>query len=189
MDFLTDDTDPNALDDDEDESNFFEIYEESPDLDIPYDLIRFYEEKEADALANKQTTANEVLQLRIKESVAKWRQHEKDVGSAEVQIVTAHERIVYLTQHLLRNKKDVSARRGLDALVVARRKFLNYLYATNQEKALKMVSELGIRFRAKGRLWDKDAKYGAFKNTKNAKIMKQLKELQKQQQLASASTA
>ena len=30
-----------------------------------------------------------------------------------------------------------------------------------------MVKELGIRFRPPGRLWDKQAKYGAYKNTKS----------------------
>ena len=30
-----------------------------------------------------------------------------------------------------------------------------------------MVKELGIRFRPPGRLWDKAAKYGAYKNTKS----------------------
>ena len=57
--------------------------------------------------------------------------------------------------------------RGLDALVNMRRKFLNYLYKTNQTKAELLVSELGIRFRAPGQIWDKESKYRAFKNTKS----------------------
>ncbi len=55
----------------------------------------------------------------------------------------------------------------MNALVNQRRKLLNYLYETNSEKAEEMVAALGIRFRPPGRLWDKEAKYGAFKNTKS----------------------
>jgi hypothetical protein len=51
-------------------------------------------------------------------------------------------------------------------MVTTRRKFLNYLFLHNNEKALEMVKELKIRFRPPGRQWDKEAKYGAFKNTK-----------------------
>lgn len=51
-------------------------------------------------------------------------------------------------------------------MVNTRRKFLNYLYLHDSAKALEMVKELKIRFRPPGRMWDKEAKYGAFKNTK-----------------------
>jgi small subunit ribosomal protein S15 len=99
-------------------------------------------------------------------AVARWRKHDKDVGSAEVQVAIANEKIKYLTAHLLANKKDVAAKRGLDALVTKRRKFLNYLFETDSAKASEMVAEMKIRFRPPGRMWDKLAKYGAFKNTK-----------------------
>jgi small subunit ribosomal protein S15 len=103
----------------------------------------------------------------VNAAIAKWREHDKDCGSAEVQIAIANERIKYLTKHLLANKKDVACRRGLQTLVNTRRKFLNYLYDNDKPKAEMMVKELGIRFRPPGRLWDKVAKYGAYKNTKS----------------------
>eukprot|EP01038_Epipyxis_sp_PR26KG_P005603 gene5603-7735_t len=164
LDFLQD-AEAGAADED-DEFDMFEIYEDSPDIDIPHDLIAELEEKEATALANKLPSAAELNQVKIDAAVAKWRKHDKDVGSAEVQVAIANEKIKYLTQHLLRNKKDVAAKRGLNALVNTRRKFLNYLFETDQSKANEMISEMGIRFRPPGRLWDKEAKYGAFKNTK-----------------------
>lgn len=97
----------------------------------------------------------------------RWKKHENDVGSAEVQIAIAHERIRYLTAHLLKNKKDFAAKRGLQALVVARRKFLDYLSRTDSDKARLVADELGIRFRVSGQEWDRETRYGAFKNTKS----------------------
>ena len=129
-------------------------------------MISELEAKEAEANNNKLPSTADLNKVNIKSAVEKWRQHENDCGSAEVQVAIANERIKYLTRHLLANKKDVAAKRGLDALVNTRRKFLNYLYDTNNAKALEMISELKIRFRPPGRLWDKEAKYGAFKNTK-----------------------
>jgi small subunit ribosomal protein S15 len=139
-------------------------------------LISELEEKEAAAINNKLPSASDLNKANIRSDIEKWRQHENDCGSAEVQVVIANEKIKYLTKHLLANKKDVAAKRGLDALVNTRRKFLNYLYATNNSKALEMIKELKIRFRPPGRLWDKEAKYNAYKNTKTV-----LKKQQQQQ--------
>jgi small subunit ribosomal protein S15 len=154
-------------DEEDDELDMFEIYEDSPDIDIPYDLIAQIEAKEAQALAEKGVSGAEINQAAIEAAVAKWRKHDKDTGSAEVQIVIANEKVKYLTKHLLANRKDMSAKRGLNALVTMRKSFLNYLYQSDPSKATDMAKELGIRFRPKGRLWDKDSKYGAYKNTKS----------------------
>eukprot|EP01041_Mallomonas_annulata_P009128 gene9128-18908_t len=170
LDFLQD-SETEAEEEEDDEFEMFEIYEESPDFEINYDLIKQYETKEAEALANKATPASEIFAAKVKLSVEKWRKHDKDVGSAEVQIAILNERVRYLTSHLLKNKFDKAAKRGLDTLVTNRRVMLNYLYETNRPKAEEMIKELGIRYRAPGRLWDKDAKYAAFKNTKS-KFMK-----------------
>ena len=166
LDFLQDAETTEA--DEDDEFDIFEIYEDSPDIEIPFDLISELETKEASALASKMPSSMELNEVQIKAAVAKWRKHDNDVGSAEVQITIANEKIKYLTKHLLANKKDMSAKRGLQALVVSRRKFLNYLYEHDLPMAEKMISEMGIRFRPPGRPWDKDAKYGAFKNTKTS---------------------
>lgn len=152
---------------DDDEYNMFDIYEESPEIEIPYDLIADLESKEASALSSKLPSAASVNQATITAAVAKWRKHDKDCGSAEVQVAIANEKIKYLTKHLLANKYDVSSRRGLNALVNHRRKFLNYLYEHDRQKATKMIQELGIRFRPPGRLWDKEAKYNSFTNSKS----------------------
>lgn len=159
----------NGLEDEEedDETALYEIYEESPDIEIPYDLIAQLELAEAKAASSKLPSAASISKATILAAVEKWKLHPEDVGSVEVQIVTTNERVKYLTKHLLSNKKDKAAIRGLDAIVNKRRRLLNYLYEHNQPKAELMISELGIRFRPPGQLWDKETKYGAFKNTKS----------------------
>ena len=150
-----------------DEFDMFQIYEDSPDIEIPYDLIAKLEAAEIEAALNKKTP-NSVINLQnIKIAIEPWKKHENDCGSSEVQIAICNERIKYLTKHLLQNKHDMHAKRGLNVIVNKRRKLLNYLFNTNSNKAEEMVTELSIRFRPPGRLWDKQIKYGAFKNTKS----------------------
>ena len=172
LDFLQDAEALDGEDEENDEFDLFEaLYEDSPDIDIPFDLIAELTENEANALANAKPKAAELNMDNIQRAMARWRMHGNDVGSAAVQVAIADERVKYLTKHLLANKKDFSAKRGLQAVVVARRKFLNYLYEHDTAKAEEMIKELGIRFRPPGRLWDKQARYAAFKNTK-AKYVK-----------------
>ena len=166
LDFLQD-GEAETDEEEDDEFDMFDIYEESPDFDIPYDLIAELEERDLQAASNKLPSAEEMNTVAVNAEIVRWRKHDKDCGSAEVQVAIANARIKYLTKHLLANKGDISCRRGLQTLVNTRRKFLNYLYETNKSKAELMVKELGIRFRPPGRLWDKSAQYGAYKNTKS----------------------
>ena len=150
-----------------DEFEMFDIFDDSPDFEINYDLISEYEKKDADKLANKGQTAAEAHAADIQAAVDRWRKHDKDVGSAEVQIAISDVRIKYLTAHLLANKKDKATKRGLIALVTQRKKFLKYLFRTNPTKANEMVQELGLRYRGGDATTDKTVKYGAYKNTKS----------------------
>ncbi len=79
------------------------------------------------------------------EIIAKYRKHEKDTGSAEVQIAILTRRIKDLTEHLKRHKKDVHTRYGLMKLVGRRRRLLRYLERKDYEKYLSLKKELGIR--------------------------------------------
>ena len=97
--------------------DMFDIFEDAPDLDVNYDLIAELTERDANAAAEKRPSAASQQAEIIKAAVAKWRKHDKDCGSAEVQVAIAHEKIKYLTKHLLANKHDVSTRRGLQAIV------------------------------------------------------------------------
>ncbi|MBC9786034.1 30S ribosomal protein S15 [Heliobacterium chlorum] len=82
---------------------------------------------------------------RKQELIAKFKQHEKDTGSPEVQIAILTERINYLTNHLKEHKKDHHSRRGLLKMVGQRRGLLNYLKKSDVERYRKVIGELGLR--------------------------------------------
>lgn len=71
--------------------------------------------------------------------------HDRDTGSADVQIALLTSRINHLTGHLTANKKDVSSRRGLLRMVARRRKLLDYLSRTDGERYQKVLATLGLR--------------------------------------------
>lgn len=79
------------------------------------------------------------------ELIKKFAINKADTGSADVQIAVLTERILNLTEHLKVNKKDFHSRRGLLILVGRRKRLLNYLKSTNEERFTKIVSDLGIR--------------------------------------------
>jgi small subunit ribosomal protein S15 len=79
------------------------------------------------------------------EIIEKFRVHEKDSGSAEVQIALLTERIRELTNHFQVHKKDFHSRRGLLKLVGQRRRLLDYLKSRKIDKYRKIVKELGLR--------------------------------------------
>lgn len=79
------------------------------------------------------------------EVIGKFRQHESDTGSPEVQIALISARIGELTKHFETHKKDHSSRRGLLKLVGHRRRLLKYVKDKNKTGYLKLIEELGIR--------------------------------------------
>ena len=80
-----------------------------------------------------------------KEIISKFKQHETDTGSPEVQIAIMTERIKYLTDHLRTHKKDHHSRRGLLMLVGQRRRTLNYLKDKDFSRYENVIATLGIR--------------------------------------------
>jgi small subunit ribosomal protein S15 len=77
--------------------------------------------------------------------IEKYKLHEGDTGSPEVQIALLTERINYLTAHLQEHKKDHHSRRGLYKMIGQRRKFLNYLRDNDIERYRTIIEQLGIR--------------------------------------------
>jgi small subunit ribosomal protein S15 len=77
--------------------------------------------------------------------IDKFRIHETDTGSPEVQIALLSQRIEYLTEHFKVHKKDHHSRRGLLALVSQRRRLLNYLKKSDMERYRTVVSSLNLR--------------------------------------------
>lgn len=79
------------------------------------------------------------------EIIAKYRTHESDTGSPEVQVALLTARINQLTEHFRIHAKDYAGRRGLLSLVSQRRSLLSYLKRKNEGRHQKLVAELGIR--------------------------------------------
>lgn len=79
------------------------------------------------------------------ELIGKFRTHDTDTGSPEVQIALLSERIGYLTEHFKTHKKDHHSRRGLLKLVSQRRRLLDYVRSADVERYRKIIHELGIR--------------------------------------------
>ena len=77
--------------------------------------------------------------------ISRFRLHDSDSGSPEVQIALLTERINYLTNHFKTHKKDHHSRRGLLKLVGRRRRLLDYLKANKVERYRTIIKELGLR--------------------------------------------
>jgi small subunit ribosomal protein S15 len=76
---------------------------------------------------------------------AKFRRHDADTGSSDVQVALLTKRIEMLTEHLKSNKKDHSSRYGLIKMVSARRRLLDYLKGRDSERYQKLIKDLSIR--------------------------------------------
>ena len=79
------------------------------------------------------------------ELVTKFRTHETDTGSPEVQIALLTERISYLTEHFKTHLKDHHSRRGLLLMVSKRRRLLSYLKKSSLDRYRKTVAALNLR--------------------------------------------
>lgn len=71
--------------------------------------------------------------------------HEKDTGSADVQVALLTKRIAQLTEHLKTNAKDHSSRRGLLQMVAQRRSLLDYLSRAKNERYKTVIGKLNLR--------------------------------------------
>lgn len=83
--------------------------------------------------------------LKKKEIIEKYKTHDTDTGSSEVQIALLSDRIQYLTDHFQTHKKDHHSRRGLLKLVGQRRSLLKYLKTKDIDKYRSLIKDLGIR--------------------------------------------
>ena len=80
-----------------------------------------------------------------KDLIARFKLHEKDTGSPEVQIGLLTHRITYLTEHLKVHKKDHHSRRGLLVLVGRRRRLLTYVKNKDIKRYRTIIETLGLR--------------------------------------------
>lgn len=86
-----------------------------------------------------------VSTVRKQETIGKYKQHDSDTGSPEVQIALLTERISHLTEHLKINAKDHHSRRGLLKMVGQRRSLLDYLKRKDAARYKKLIEQLSLR--------------------------------------------
>ena len=77
--------------------------------------------------------------------IKKYKLHEKDTGSIEVQIAILTDQIKELTAHLKKHPKDNHSRRGLLGMVAKRKKLLDYLKTEDEKRYNKIVKELELK--------------------------------------------
>jgi small subunit ribosomal protein S15 len=87
-----------------------------------------------------------MLDKKAKEKIIKkFRVHDTDTGSSQVQIAILTEEIKELTEHLKKHKHDFSSRRGLLKKVGERRKLLKYLQKENAEQFKELATKLKLK--------------------------------------------
>ena len=79
------------------------------------------------------------------EITKKYQLHEKDTGSADVQIAILTEKISEISEHLKSYTKDFNTRLSLLKLVGQRRKLLDYLNSTDTKRYQKLKMQLNLR--------------------------------------------
>ena len=77
--------------------------------------------------------------------IEKFKLHDSDTGSPEVQVGLLTHRISYLTEHLKVHTKDHHSRRGLLMLVGKRRRLLNYVKSKDVNRYRTIIETLGLR--------------------------------------------
>ena len=71
--------------------------------------------------------------------------HDKDVGSAEIQIGLLTDKITKLSEHFKNFKKDKHSTLGLTKSVNKRKKLLAFLKRKNTESYQKVIKQLNLR--------------------------------------------
>ena len=77
--------------------------------------------------------------------IQKYQLHDKDRGSAAVQVALITARIADLQNHFDTHGKDHHGRRGLLKMVGKRRRLLEYLKRTDVARYRELIADLGLR--------------------------------------------
>ena len=77
--------------------------------------------------------------------ISKYKLHETDTGSPEVQIALLTEEISRLLLHLKKNPKDVHSKRGLLQMVADRRTLLGFLKKENTRRYNSIIKKVGLK--------------------------------------------
>ena len=77
--------------------------------------------------------------------IKKYKLHETDTGSPEVQITLLTEEIKKLLLHLKKHSKDFHSKRGLLKMVSKRRKLLGYLKKESVRRYNNIIKKIGLK--------------------------------------------
>jgi len=93
----------------------------------------------------KMKISNMLTQEEKEKIIKKYKLHETDSGSAEVQIAILSEEIRRLILHLKKHSKDLHSKRGLLKMVMKRKKLLNYLKKENTKRYNTILKKIGLK--------------------------------------------
>ena len=77
--------------------------------------------------------------------IKKYKIHDFDTGSPEVQIALLTEEIKRLLLHLKKHSKDFHSKRGLLKMVSKRRRFLSYLKEEDEKRYNSLIKKIGLK--------------------------------------------
>lgn len=81
--------------------------------------------------------------------INRFKVHDTDTGSPQVQIAILTEEINQLTEHLKMHKHDYSSRRGLLRKVGERRRLLKYLQREDEKSFMELAAKLKLKIAKK----------------------------------------
>jgi small subunit ribosomal protein S15 len=79
-----------------------------------------------------------------KQVIDKFKTHEGDTGSPEVQIALLTQRIENVSGHLKSHAHDNHSRRGLLSMINKRRRLLHYLTRKAEDRYRDIIGKLGL---------------------------------------------
>lgn len=85
------------------------------------------------------------VEERKQKIIKKYKLHQQDTGSPEVQVAIFTEKIDELIKHLKKNKRDQHSRRGLLGMVSKRKRLLNYLKRCDEKRYQTLTKKLGLK--------------------------------------------
>ncbi len=87
-----------------------------------------------------------MLTLEDKEKlIKKYKIHDTDTGSSEVQIALLTEEINRLLLHFKKHSKDFHSKRGLIKMVIKRKKLLGYLKKESVKRYNNIIKKIGLK--------------------------------------------
>ncbi len=77
--------------------------------------------------------------------IKKYKIHNTDTGSSEVQVALLSEEINRLLLHLKKHSKDFHSKRGLIKMVIKRKKLLGFLKKESVKRYNNIIKKIGLK--------------------------------------------